>query len=383
MGDLTELLLRELLSDVHRYVPGLEQRRPTSAGAPASARARVGTAVSERGRDLLERAAARAGWHRRHFDPADAAAQLAGVLEIAVGLQATYERLADERSRRALVDVLKLRVLGPYHAPLRITPEAYRAQQLRVERELCLQRATWDVPDPWFSPLSLYRAPLEDGSAVRLHSHSVSIVSIFLLHQYRYSRGGARVSAEPGQVAFDVGGCWGDSALYLADRVGPGGKVYTFEFEPRNLEVLRANLALNPELAQRIEIVELAVWERSGEQLPFAPAGATTTVAGAQAHARAPTATTITLDDFVAQAGVTELGFVKMDVEGAERSVLTGAAGVLETLSPRLAIAAYHRPDDLVRIPELVGAGYALYLDTFSPLEDETVLFATPARNST
>jgi FkbM family methyltransferase len=39
------------------------------------------------------------------------------------------------------------------------------------------------------------------------------------------------------------------------------------------------------------------------------------------------------------------LDFIKMDIEGAEIEALIGAAKTLETLSPKLAIASYHRRD--------------------------------------
>jgi FkbM family methyltransferase len=298
------------------------------------------------------------------------------------GFETTNASLGDEHSRRALLDVLKLRVLGPHHSPLAITPEAYRAKQAHVDRELRTAEATYEVRDPWFSPLSLYSVPVDGGATIALHSHSVDIVSVFLLGQYGYRRGGASVHAEPGDVVFDAGGCWGDTALYFAALVGPEGKVYTFEFDPENLEIMRANLALNPELAPRIEIVERALWDRSGEELRFAQAGRMTTVVG-ERRSEAPPVPTVTIDDFVEQHGVERLDFIKMDVEGAELKVIRGAGGSIARFAPKLAIAAYHRDDDLVTIPEAIAAvdpDYRLFLDSFSPVEEETVVFGARPR---
>jgi FkbM family methyltransferase len=325
--------------------------------------------------------AARVGFTHRHFDPRQAADRLARLVELSTGLDRTSERLADDASRRALLDVLKLRVLGPYHARLAISPEEFRAKQAWLDRELREAPATFTVSDPWFSPLSLYRIPAGDGQTVKLHAHSVDLVSVFLLGQYTYA---PAVRAEPGDVVLDVGGCWGDTALYFATQVGREGKVYTFEFDPESLEILRANLALNPELAARIEVVERALWDRSGEELGVAPAGRCTSVHAANGNS--PTVvSTLTLDDFVAQTGLTHVDFVKMDVEGAEERVLRGARGTLARLSPKLAIAAYHRDDDLVRLPEAIVAmqrGYRCYLGSYSPVEDETVLFCEATRTN-
>jgi hypothetical protein len=90
---------------------------------------------------------------------------------------------------------------------------------------------------------------------------------------------------------------------------------------------------------------------------------------------------TITLDDFVERSGIDRVGFVKADVEGSELRLLKGAGRSLARFAPRLAIAAYHREDDLVRLPRELQAlrpGYRLHLAGFSPLEEETVLFAAP-----
>jgi FkbM family methyltransferase len=375
-------LLKEVIRDAHRYAPGIEQSRATVAG-PTPRRRRV--AARERLRDLVERTAGRAGFSHRHFSPEVAGTRLQRLLELSDGLDATYAMLGDEDSRRALLDVLKLRILGPYHAPLAVTPEAYRKLQARVEREMRVTRGTFEVSDPWFSPLSLYRVRVNGGPEITLHSHSVDVVSVFVLGQYGYARGSDGVSAGPEDVVLDVGGCWGDTALYFASLVGPRGRVYTFEFDPESLEILRANLALNPELASRIEVVERALWDRSGETLGIVQAGRCTSVRPEDRGGRLRVPT-VTLDDFVREADLDRLDLVKMDVEGAELRVLRGARGSLACHGPKLAIAAYHHDDDLVTIPEQLagtGAGYRLYLDTFSPVEEETVLFASAtSRNS-
>lgn len=388
--DLLGTVVSEVLRDVHRYSPGLGQRQAALIDSDDGTLRRWADLGRDRSRDLVERAAARAGFIHRHFDPEEAAARLQAIMAMATGLQATYALLGDDQSKRAMIDLLKLRVLGPFHSPLPLTPEAFRAHQAHVDRAFRLQRGTFEVSDPWFSPLSLYRVPVDTSGRVTLHAHSVDLVSVYLLGQYSY-RGQARVEVEAGDVVLDVGGCWGDTALYFAELVGPGGKVYTFEFDPENLRILRANLELNPQLAERIEVVERALWDRSGERLRFAPAGRCTVVSEGESEITGLEVEAITLDDFVTEAGIERVGFIKMDVEGAEPNVLRGARGTLERMAPKLAIAAYHKDDDLIDLPKeipVLHSGYQLYLGTFSPVQEETVLFgrapsATARRNST
>jgi FkbM family methyltransferase len=396
-GDLLDVLFVETLRDTHAYIPGLEPRIPTLSRSQHSGwRGRMRTS-KEYARDLLERLAISIGFAHRHFDPALSGQQLARLVELRNGLQETYDRLADEPSRRALLDVLKLRVLGAPHARLAVTPQEFRKKQEWLNRERRVESSTFVVSDPWFSPLSRYSVPLS-GAEIDLHAHSVDIVSVFLLEQYSYRNRTSCVSAQQGDTVLDVGGCWGDSALYFAHQVGPHGRVFTFEFDPESLSVLRANLALNPDLASRIEVVELALWNRSGEKLMFNQAGRCTSVSRPSvvqdgAHVKKGGlkkdglhVKTITLDDFLREAGISRVDFVKLDVEGSELNVLEGASKCFARFRPNAAIAAYHRDDDLVNLPKLLqrsATDYEFFLGSYSPLEEETVLFARATdRNS-
>lgn len=379
-GPLTGRLLQELLADGHRYVPGLE---PWMAVLPESGdeHAQATGTLRERTRDRIERLAARYGYSRAHFDSRVAAGQLARILELLDGFEITYARLGDERSRRALVDLLKLRVLGPRHAPLRVSAQEFRDRQRHVDRSFRVQSHTIATGDPMFPELAEYRMPVGDGVTINVHAHSVDLVCVYLLGQYDYPHAEPPVTVGPDDVVLDVGACWGDTALYFAHLVGPRGKVFAFEVDPDNLAILRRNLELNPALAGRIEIVQRALWDSSGDTLTFTGGGRMTTVGQPSAGASA-TVTTTTLDDFVREAGLDRVGFVKMDIEGSERAALRGARGTLERLRPRLAIAAYHQDDDLVALPAAIdehAPGYRFFVDSFSAVEAETVLFGSSA----
>ena len=71
--------------------------------------------------------------------------------------------------------------------------------------------------------------------------------------------------------------------------------------------------------------------------------------------------------------------FIKMDIEGAEYPALQAAEEVIKNDKPKLAIAVYHCPEDILRIPELIlqyNPNYRLYLRHYSPFENETILYA-------
>ena len=60
------------------------------------------------------------------------------------------------------------------------------------------------------------------------------------------------------------------------------------------------------------------------------------------------------LDAIVARFGLPRVDFIKMDIEGSEKQALAGAAQTLKRFKPRMALAAYHKPEDPAAIPALV-----------------------------
>jgi hypothetical protein len=62
----------------------------------------------------------------------------------------------------------------------------------------------------------------------------------------------------------------------------------------------------------------------------------------------------MTLDDFVKEHNIERVDFIKIDTEGSEREIIKGARETIKNFKPRMAIAAYHLPDDKEVIPELV-----------------------------
>jgi FkbM family methyltransferase len=90
---------------------------------------------------------------------------------------------------------------------------------------------------------------------------------------------------------------------------------------------------------------------------------------------------TVAIDDLLAGQAV---DFIKLDVEGSEVPALHGARQTLVDQCPVLALSAYHRPEDLWVLPdlieELVPGGYEFHLRQHTHNSFDLVLYAIPKR---
>jgi FkbM family methyltransferase len=87
---------------------------------------------------------------------------------------------------------------------------------------------------------------------------------------------------------------------------------------------------------------------------------------------------TVALDEELTDQRVT---FIKMDVEGAEMNILKGAEKTIRNQRPKLAICVYHKPEDIIAIPEFIinlSLNYKLYLRHHTINFCDTVLYAVP-----
>lgn len=70
---------------------------------------------------------------------------------------------------------------------------------------------------------------------------------------------------------------------------------------------------------------------------------------------------------------------IKLDIEGAEKEALLGAENVIKSVRPKLAICAYHKPEDVYTLPQLLtgyDVGYQFALRHYSDNLLDTVLYA-------
>jgi FkbM family methyltransferase len=150
----------------------------------------------------------------------------------------------------------------------------------------------------------------------------------------------------------DCGASIGESTTALIDATsGQFLKSWMIEPDKRNVATLEGFLRKfkGTPLTEKIELLPYAVGDENRE-IPFAHLGGHGGSIVIEAHANG-TAPLRRLDDVIDDAPT----LIKMDIEGAEIPALRGARRLIGEHRPKLLLSAYHRADDLIRIPEFVG----------------------------
>jgi FkbM family methyltransferase len=187
-----------------------------------------------------------------------------------------------------------------------------------------------------------------------------------------------------GMVILDIGAHHGFYALLASLRVGTTGKVFAFEPSPRERKRLQQHLQLNK--CTNVQIVPLAVGSTQGQATLFLVEGAedycnSLRLPATESQTTAVVVDVIPLDEFLGNAGVSSVGFIKFDVEGAELDALKGATSTLQTPpKPVLMVEVYdirtepwgYRAHEIVRFLHQVG------YDWFSIESDGTPTLIEP-----
>lgn len=284
-----------------------------------------------------------------------------------------YYLLEDNYSKKRLIELMSARVLGFNNVKLSLNNDKYWKIRDNIKSLIkgdeIIQAAKWKLN---FFDLSKIKIP------IKLFSTSPGIMCNFLLEQYRYNKS-ENIVAKEREIIIDAGGCWGDIALYFANKVGKLGKVFSFEFISDNLNVFKKNIDLNPFFKEIITIVENPLGKNSDCELFIIENGPSSRITEQPFENFTKKVKSISTDEYVKQNGISKINFIKMDIEGSEFNALIGAKQTIIKYKPKLAIAIYHNQDQIFEIPQFLNSlnlNYKFYLDHFTTHGEESILFA-------
>lgn len=178
---------------------------------------------------------------------------------------------------------------------------------------------------------------------------------------------------QPDWTVLDIGANIGELTLFAAKRL-PQGRVHAFEPVPDRLAVLRANVAANR--FDQVTVHPIALGESDAALTLYlnrdvkhgvVNAGSASLEPTGDAAAEAVEVPVRRADDVLAEAGVTRVDFIKMDIEGAEPYALRGLSRTLAT----------HRPDIVFEInPTALARGGFDRESVLAPLRELGYRFA-------
>lgn len=241
-------------------------------------------------------------------------------LALGVGLWRAFTR---HGARRLTDDDLNILVEGP-----------------PIQREVVGAGDMNEVLQSRFGPMVLNRHDLYVTAGVR-ETGSWSADELDLLSQL----------IKPGQTVLDVGANMGSHTLAFCNFVGPQGRVYAFEPQRVMFQSMVASVAMNswanawchmaavgaepgfievPEVSydqpSNFGIMSLVSGWEGADNLPVAQ--------------RSDTVPVLTIDGL----NLSACDLIKIDVEGMEKDVLTGASDTLRTLRPILYMECHRAP---------------------------------------
>ncbi len=165
---------------------------------------------------------------------------------------------------------------------------------------------------------------------------------------------GIDVTVKSKDIVIDAGAWLGDFAAYAAFK---GATVYAFEPTDDVYNMLLKTIDLNKEVSGKIIPVKLGLGDTEEELkigIKRSSISGSNSFIDDLSMSSYETAHITTVDSFVNQHKLERVDFIKSDIEGFERNLLTGAKETLKRFAPKLAICTYHLPDDPETLEKII-----------------------------
>lgn len=180
-----------------------------------------------------------------------------------------------------------------------------------------------------------------------------------------------------GLCLVDCGGFDGEDTKRFFDSFTDDLFSFVIEPDKNNLELIRKNLK---DRDGQIKIIDKAIWNED-TILSFSSGGREGSGISDSGEEKVES---ICLDSLYSQYKEyfdNKTVIVKMDIEGTELKALQGAKKLIAEMSPILVICVYHKPEDIIELPQFVlnlDINYSIYLRRYFPGFRDTVMYAIP-----
>jgi len=168
--------------------------------------------------------------------------------------------------------------------------------------------------------------------------------------------------ARKGDFVVDVGSNVGYTTVLMSGRIGETGCCIAFEPDPANYERLKMNISLN-QLEKVVETYPIALSNKLGVATFLRPCDGNFglgRLVGDEALKASPSleVETVTLDSVLSKRG--DIRLLKIDVEGHEAEVLSGAGALLAAKQIEYILFEEHGGWSAPSVVLLEAAGYAV-----------------------
>jgi FkbM family methyltransferase len=180
-----------------------------------------------------------------------------------------------------------------------------------------------------------------------------------------YEAGETRLTMDmvkPNHVVLDLGANIGYYTLIFSKLVGPGGRVYAFEPDPTNFELLGRNVRTNK--YENATLVQKAVSDTTGSVKLYLSelSSGDHRIYDSHDGRSASEVEVIRLDDYFQDVSF-KADFIKMDIQGAEHKALGGMMRLIERSGPVTVLTEFW-PFGLTQ----AGSDPRAFLDLFKSL---------------
>ena len=150
----------------------------------------------------------------------------------------------------------------------------------------------------------------------------------------------------------DVGAYIGDSAIVLS--LYTKGNIYSFEPTSEIYDLLQSTLKLNPKCKNIVPVKKGLGAKKENSIIHVFDSGSSINRVFANREYKKETIEITTLDDFVKENNLNNIGLIKVDIEGFEQEFLKGAINTIKSQKPTLLLSIYHFADDFFNIKLII-----------------------------